>query len=114
MENLKVIFTFTRENEPRISSSIYSDHPGIVYRTGRFFSNPDGTPERTLSKYHNGKVEKSFNPICGSSGFINGTIRLPDGKIKRGKGIMQNLQEIEDVRPEKIDKEQYYLQQAVG
>jgi hypothetical protein len=46
--------------------------------------------------------------------FINGTLRLPDGKIKRGKGIMQNLLEIEGVRPEKIDKEQYYLQQAVG
>lgn len=106
MENLRVIFTFTREKESRISSAIYSDHPGIVYRTGRFFSNPDGTPERTLSKYHNGKAEKSFNPICGSSGFINGTIRLPDGKIKRGRGIMQNLQEIEGVRQEKIDKEQ--------
>lgn len=114
MENLRVIFTFTREKESRISSSIYSDHPGIVYRTGRFFLNPDGTSERTLSKYHNGKVEKSFNPICGSSGFINGTVRLPDGKIKRGRGIMQNLQEIEGVRQEKIDKEQYYLQQAVG
>ena len=116
MENLRVIFTFTREKESRISSStsIYSDHPGIVYRTGRFFSNPDGTSERTLSKYHNGKVEKSFNPICGSSGFINGTIRLPDGKIKRGRGIMQNLLEIEGIRQEKIDTEQYYLQQAVG
>jgi hypothetical protein len=115
IENLRVIFTFTREKEPRISSSsIYSDYPSIVYRTGRFFSSPDGTSERTLSKHHNGKVEKSFNPICGSSGFINGTIRLPDGKIKRGRGIMQNLLEIEGVRPEKIDKEQYYLQQAVG
>jgi ferredoxin-NADP reductase len=115
MENLRVIFTFTREKEPRISSSsIYSDHPSIVYRTGRFFSNPDGSSERTLLKYHIGNIEKSFNPICGSSGFINGTIRLPDGKIKRGKGIMQNLLEIEGVRPEKIDKEQYYLQQAVG
>jgi ferredoxin-NADP reductase len=114
MENLRVVFTFTREKESRMSSTIYSDHPRISYRTGRFFSYPDGASERTLLKYYNGKVEKSFNPICGSSGFINGTIRLPDGKIKRGRGIMQNLLEIEGVRPEKIDKEQYYLQQAVG
>jgi hypothetical protein len=117
MENLRIIFTFTREKEPRLSSSsssIYSDNAGIVYRNGRFFVGPDGTSERTLSKYHNGNVEKSFNPICGSSGFINGTVRLPSGEIKRGRGIMQNLLEIEGIKPEKIDKEQYYLQQAVG
>jgi ribosome-binding ATPase YchF (GTP1/OBG family) len=70
MENLRVIFTFTREKEPRISSSsTYSDHPSIVYRTGRFFSSPDGSSERTLLKYHIGNIVKSFNPICGSSGF---------------------------------------------
>ena len=37
MENLKVVFTFTREKE--ISSP--SDHPRIIFRRGRFFSNFD-------------------------------------------------------------------------
>ena len=108
LENLKVIFTFTREQEvpPTSTKDIR-----IIYRKGRFFLNPDGLPERTLLKY-GGNVETSFNPICGSSGFINGIVRLPDGKINRGKGILQNLMEIEGVKPEKTDKEQFYLQQV--
>ena len=108
MDNLKVVFTFTREKELALSS----DHPRIIYRNERFFSNPDGSQERTLSKYHDNS-EKSFNPICGSSGFINGIVRRPDGKVARGRGIMQNLMEIEGIRPAKIDKEQFYLQ-SVG
>ena len=108
IENLKVIFTFTREQEVPITST---QDARIIYRKGRFFLNPDGTPERTLLKY-GGKVETLFNPICGSSSFINGTVMLPNGKINRGKGILQNLVELEGVKPEKIDKEQFYLQQA--
>lgn len=108
IENLKVIFTFTREQEVPITSP---QDARIIYRKGRFFLNPDGSPERTLLKY-GGKVETLFNPICGSSSFINGTIMLPDGKINRGKGILQNLVELEGVIPEKIDKEQFYLQQV--
>jgi hypothetical protein len=108
LENFKVIFTFTRE--PEIPSTSPNDIR-IIYRKGRFFLNPDGTPERTLLKY-GGNVETIFNPICGSSGFINGIVRLPNGKINRGKGIMQNLMEIEGVKPEKTDKEQFYLQQV--
>ncbi len=106
MENLKVIFTFTRDKE--IPSS---DHPRIIFRKGRFFVGSDGAPERTLSMYH-GAVNSAFNPICGSSGFISGVIQLPDGKLEKRKGIMQNLQEIEGVKPEKIDKEQFYLDVA--
>ncbi|MGI0021516.1 MAG: hypothetical protein ACRD9Q_01525, partial [Nitrososphaeraceae archaeon] len=108
IENLKVIFTFTREQEVPITSPQYAR---IIYRKGRFFLNPDGSPEKTLSKY-GGKVETLFNPICGSSSFINGTVMLPNGKINRGKGILQNLVELEGVNPEKIDKEQFYLQQV--
>ena len=108
IENLKVIFTFTREQEVPITSP---QDARIIYRKGRFFLNPDGSPERTLLKY-GGKVETMFNPICGSSSFINGTVMLPDGKINRGKGILQNLVELEGVIPEKIDKEQFYLQQV--
>jgi hypothetical protein len=48
--------------------------------------------------------------VCGSSGFINGVVKMPDGKIERRKGIIQDLMNIEGVKPEKIDKEQYYLQ----
>ncbi len=44
MENLKVVFTFTREKE----LEVFSDHPRIIFRSGRFFSNPDGREERTL------------------------------------------------------------------
>ena len=105
---MKVVFTFTREKE--ISSP--SDHPRIIFRRGRFFSNFDGTQERTLSKYHI-HSEDSYNPICRSSGFINGIVRRPDGKIERGRGIIQNLMEIEGIRQAKIDKEQFYLQ-SVG
>lgn len=108
IENLKVIFNFTREQKVPITSP---QDARIIYRKGRFFLNPDGSPERTLLKYR-GKVEALFNPICGSSSFINGTVMLPNGKINKGKGILQNLMELEGVKPEKIDKEQFYLQQV--
>lgn len=107
LDNLKVIFTFTREQDIPIASK----DSRVIFRKGRFFVNPDGTPERTLSKYGN-NIETSFNPVCGSSAFINGTVRLPDGKINKGKGILQNLIELEGIMPEKTDKEQFYLQQA--
>jgi hypothetical protein len=107
LKNVKVIFTFTREQEIPTASK----DAGIVFRKGRFFLNPDGSSERTLLKYGN-NVQTSFNPICGSSAFINGTVRLPDGKINKGKGILQNLMELEGVKPEKTDKEQFYLQQV--
>jgi hypothetical protein len=105
MENLKVVFTFTREKE----SDFPNDHPRIIYRKGRFFFYPDGKQERTLSRYH-GNIEALFNPICGSSGFINGIVKRTDGRVERGRGIMQDLIDIEGVRPEHIDKEQFYLQ----
>jgi ferredoxin-NADP reductase len=107
LDNLKVIFTFTREQEIPTSSK----DSMVIFRKGRFFLNPDGTPERTLPKYGN-NIKTSFNPVCGSSAFINGTVRLPDGKIKKGKGILQNLIELEGIMPEKTDKEQFYLQQV--
>lgn len=107
LDNLKVIFTFTREQEIPTTSK----DSRVSFRKGRFFLNPDGTPERTLWKYGN-NVKTSFNPVCGSSAFINGTVRLPDGKIKKGKGILQNLIELEGIMPEKTDKEQFYLQQV--
>lgn len=107
LDNLKVVFTFTREQEIPTASK----DSNVIFRKGRFFLNPDGSPERTLSKYGN-NIETSFNPVCGSSAFINGTIRLPDGKLSKGKGILQNLIEMEGIRPEKTDKEQFYLQQA--
>ena len=104
MQNFKVVFTFTRDKE------LYSSEDDrIIYRRGRFFVGPNGEEERTLSKYH-GNSEESFNPVCGSSGFINGIVKLPDGKIERRSGIIQDLINIEGVKPEKIDKEQYYLQ----
>jgi ferredoxin-NADP reductase len=106
LNNFKVVFTFTRDEEV-----INSNHPRIFYRKGRFFSNIDGTAEKTLSKYH-GNTEQCFNPICGSSAFINGTVKLPDGKIERRQGIMQQLINIENIKPDKIDKEQFYLQFA--
>jgi ferredoxin-NADP reductase len=105
MENFKVVFTFTREKDLDFSC----DHPRIIYRKGRFFFNPEGKQERTLSKYH-GNIKASFNPICGSSGFINGIVKRGDGRVERGRGIMQDLVDIEGVRPEQIDKEQFYLQ----
>lgn len=105
LENLKLVFTFTKEKEIPLTS----DHPRIVYRTGRFFRDLDGNQERTLLKYH-GNIESAFNPICGSSALINGTVRLSTGQILRGRGIMQDLLEIEGVKPQKIDREQYYLQ----
>lgn len=107
LDNLKVVLTFTREQEIPTTSK----DSRVIFRKGRFFLNPDGTPERTLSKYGN-DIETSFNPVCGSSAFINGTVRLPDGKINKGKGILQNLIELEGIRPEMTDKEQFYLQQV--
>ncbi len=109
LEGFKVVFTFTREKELPLTS----DHPRIIYRTGRFFKDLDGKKERTLLKYH-GNVESAFNPICGSSGFINGIVKRDTGEMVRGRGIMQDLLEIEGVRPQKIDREQYYLQVSVG
>jgi len=105
LENFKVVFTFTKEKEIPFTS----DHPRIVYRIGRFFKDPAGNNERSLLKYH-GNVESAFNPICGSSALINGTVKLSTGEIVRGRGIMQDLLEIEGVQPQKIDREQYYLQ----
>ena len=107
LDNLKVVFTFTKEQD----ISAVSDDSRIIFRKGRFFLNPDGSPERTLSKYGN-NIETSFNPVCGSSAFINGTVRLPNGKINKGKGILQNLIELEGIRTEKTDKEQFYLHQV--
>lgn len=104
LDNFKVVFTFTRDDE----TTLYSDHPRISYRKGRFFKDEEGKTERTLQKFH-GNVESAFNPICGSSGFINGIVKLKTGAINRGRGVMQDLMEIEGVRPEKIDKEQFYL-----
>ena len=106
IENLKVVFTFTRDNE--IPSS---DHPRVIFRKGRFFVDSNGTPEKTLTKYSE-VVEGIFNPICGSSGFVNGVVQGTDGKLERRKGIVQSLTEIEGVKPEKIDKEQFYLDHA--
>jgi ferredoxin-NADP reductase len=105
LENFKVVFTFTREKEIPFTS----DHSRIIYRTGRFFKDLDGNTERTLLKYH-GNVESAFNPICGSSALINGIVKRDTGEIVRGRGIMHDLLEIEGVQPQKIDKEQYYLQ----
>ena len=104
LENFKVVFTFTKEKEIPLTSK----HPRIIYRTGRFFKDPDGNNERTLLKYH-GSVESTFNPICGSSALISGTVKLSTGEIVRGRGIMQDLLEIEGIQPQKIDREQYYL-----
>jgi hypothetical protein len=105
LENFKVVFTFTKEKEIPFKS----DHPRIIYRVGRFFKDLNGDNERTLLKYH-GNVESAFNPICGSSALITGTVKTSTGEIVRGRGIMQDLMEIEGVQPQKIDREQYYLQ----
>lgn len=116
VENFRVVFTYTSEKETPPVSSV---HPRIAHRTGRFFVVPEGNsggekvggPERTLSKYHDRDVNSVFNPVCGSSGFINGTVKsATTGEILKGRGIIHDLREIEGVRPEKIDKEQYYLQ----
>jgi ferredoxin-NADP reductase len=104
MQNFRVVFTFTRDKK-----QYTSDHERVIFRNGRFFIGPNGKEERTLSMYH-GNSESAFNPVCGSSGFINGVVKLPDGKIERRKGIVQDLMNVEGIKPEKIDKEQYYLQ----
>ena len=106
MENLSVIFALTRDSE--IPSS---DNPRVAFKKGRFFAGPEGEPEKTLTKYR-GSTEGVFNPICGSSGFINGMVQGPDGSLQRRKGITQYLMEIEGIRPEKIDREQFYLDHA--
>jgi ferredoxin-NADP reductase len=107
IDTFKIIFTFTRDSE-----ILTSDHPRIMFRKGRFFEGPNRTQEKTLSKYYGkiNNIDSIFNPICGSSGFINGMVRLPNGRIERRKGIMQDLMDIEGVRPEKIDREQYFLE----
>jgi ferredoxin-NADP reductase len=104
LDSFNVVFTFTREN----GKNMDSDHPRIHYRKGRFFKDEEGNAERTLQKFH-GNVESTFNPICGSSGFINGIVKLKNGSIAKGRGIIQDLMEIEGIKPEKIDKEQFYL-----
>ncbi|MGI0047734.1 MAG: hypothetical protein ACREBB_11195 [Nitrosotalea sp.] len=106
IEDLKVVFTFTRDND--IPSS---DHPRVIFRKGRLFVDSEGAPEKTLTKYR-GIVDGIFNPICGSSGFVNGIVQTPDGKLARGKGVTQDLTEIEGIKAEKIDREQFYLDHA--
>ncbi|MFB5599176.1 MAG: ferredoxin--NADP reductase [Nitrososphaeraceae archaeon] len=109
LENFKVVFTFTREKDIPLES----DHPRIFYRTGRFFKTNDGNSEKTLSKYH-GNTPSTFNPICGSSAFISGIIRENTGNIVHGRGIVNDLLEIEGINSQKIDREQYYLQMSSG
>jgi hypothetical protein len=104
--NLKLVFTFTREKEELIPAS---NNQQIFYRRGRFFIDASGKEERTLSKYHENPLQ-CLNPICGSSGFINGAVRLPSGAIERRTGIMQYLVQLENVNRTKIDVEQYYLE----
>lgn len=106
MEHLKVVFTFTRDSEIPAS-----DHPRVIFRKGRFFVDPDGNPERTLTKFV-GTSHGIFNPICGSSGFINGVVRDTEGKLQKNKGVSQSLVEIEGVKPDMIDREQFYLDHA--
>ena len=106
IENFKVVFTFTRDKE--VPSS---DHPRIFFRSGRFFVDPNGGAEKTLTKYHGNSTE-SFNPICGSSGFITGMSMGTDGKLEKRRGIMQDLMEVEGVTADKIEKEQFYLDQS--
>jgi hypothetical protein len=107
MENLKVVFTFTREREEIPTS----DHPRVFFRKGRFFADLAGGVEKTLTKYHE-DPKSAFNPICGSSGFIIGVTQGQDGKLVKGRGIMHNLMEVEGIGAEKIDKEQFYLDHA--
>ncbi|MGI0088427.1 MAG: hypothetical protein ACREBI_10810 [Nitrosotalea sp.] len=106
MENFRVVFTFTRDAEVPAS-----DHPRVFFRKGRFFVDPSGGAEKTLSKYHE-NPKSAFNPICGSSGFIMGVTQGQDGKLVKGKGIMQDLMETEGIDAKKIDKEQFYLDHA--
>ena len=106
MENLKVVFTFTKDKEVPTS-----DHPRVFFRRGRFFVDSSGGIENTLTKYHE-TPKSTFNPICGSSGFIIGAVQGPDGKLVKGKGIMHDLMEIEGISAEKIDREQFYLDHA--
>jgi len=105
IENFKVIFTFTRDKDMPTS-----DHPRVVFRTGRLFVDQNGEVERTLTKYHGSS--QTFNPICGSSGFITGTTMGTDGKLEKRRGIMQDLMEVEGITADKIDKEQFYLDQS--
>ena len=106
MESFRVVFTFTRDNQVPTS-----DHPRIIHRSGRFFVDPDGNSERTLTKYFKNPKE-SFNPICGSSGFITGVSMDAAGRLEKRRGIMQELMEVEGVTADKIDKEQFYLDQS--
>ena len=54
-------------------------------------------------------LNRHLIPYVEASGFINGIVKLKTGSITRGRGIMQELIEIEGVKAEKIDKEQFYL-----
>ena len=65
---------------------------------------------RELFQNITGTSTPHLTPICGSSGFIKGIVKRADGRVERGRGIMQDLIDIEGVRPENIDKEQFYLQ----
>ena len=51
MENFRVVFTFTREKE----TPFPCDHPRIVYRTGRFFLEPDGSGVSQIGKNKTGE-----------------------------------------------------------
>lgn len=106
IENFQVVFTFTRNKD--VPSS---DHPRIHFQSGRFFVDPNGKPEKTLTKYH-GSPTVAFNPICGSSGFITGTSMDIHGRLEKRKGIMQDLMGNEGIALDKIDKEQFYLDQS--
>ena len=106
MENFRVVFALTRDAEIPVS-----DHPRVFFQKGRFFADTGTGAEKTLSRYHD-SPKSAFNPICGSSGFIIGVSQGQDGKLVKGRGIMQNLMEAEGIVPEKIDKEQFYLDHA--
>lgn len=108
--NLRLVFSFTREKEELLPSN--NDNQ-IFYRRRRFFVDANGKEERTLSIYHE-NPQMCFNPICGSSGFISGAVRLPSGTIERRNGIMQYLMQLENVKRDKIDVEQYYLESVAA
>ena len=102
-EDLKAVFTITRETPDAIPKSWDSQ---IEFRSGRFW--PEG--ENTLEKYAGNNWRNTFNTICGSSTFINGKGRDEQGRVaKIGMGIEDNLLGV-DVPEHKIDRDQYYLQ----
>jgi len=100
-ENFSAVFATTRDEDVH-----KSNHPRIVYSSGRFWTNG----ENTLEKYTDENWREYFNTICGSSSFINGKVRDDQGKpVKLSKGIEDSLLEI-DIQQNKIDKDQFYLQ----